>query len=589
MSNEIPRFIADARRVDLAVIIVSYRSAADLPLLIASLRNDDCPGLSVRVIVVDNDSDDGSADVAAALGDTVVIRSGGNLGYAGGINVASAYIGDADEILVLNPDLVVLPGLIQALRMRRRISGASIVVPKILDADGEVFPSLRREPGVLRLLGDTLLGRHLPARSGHLSEGLRSPSDYTSARPIHWATGAAMLVDRVTWDAVGLWDEQFFLYSEETDFFRRARDLGFTAWFEPSAVVRHRQGGSGASQELVALLMVNRVRYMMKHQPRLAGVYRAVLVLHEQLRRSDTSHDLARWMLRRPWQWHTLPQAQFSSPSFDDFPPASLIILSDAPVEAIQRTVHVVERLIDEELLDVVVVRYACPADGQQRLNLHPRVLVRQTSESSIAAAMTIGDHAAVRWPRLYLAANVTVTVEAIGAVVRALALEDCDAARPSVVADSASSSWVVRSYLRAYSRATWACGQTLPGLCFQGLNRRGSDRLSWPEEDDEAERPARPFRLRVLGGPALTAEAPHSLVGLLDVLATLPPTVVQVLGGGPVSVREVAAAAHSPSNVVDVLVFATVTAIARLRQRGSTTPALLDTDNRHDHNDKEF
>ena len=459
-------------------------------------------------------------------------------------------------------------------------------MPKILDADGEVFPSLRREPGVLRLLGDTLLGRHLPARSGHLSEGVRSPSDYTSARPIHWATGAAMLVDRATWDAVGLWDERFFLYSEETDFFRRARDLGFTAWYEPSAVVSHRQGGSGASQGFVALLMVNRVRYMMKHRPRSAGLYRAVLVVHEEARRSDTSHDLARRMLRRSGQWHTLPQAQFSAAAFDELPAASLIIPSDAPVEAIRRTVQVFERLIDEQLIEVVVVRYGCPVDGDRPLNLHPRVLVRHTSESSIEAAIEAGDEVAARWPRLYLAANVTMTTEGIGPVLRALAREGCDAARPRVVGDSSRSSWPVRAYLRAYGRATWPCGQTVPSLCFQGLSSRGSDLLSLPD-GDEAAHPAHPLKVRVLGGPPVTAEAPRTIRGLLDILATPPPTVVRVLGGGPVSVGEAASAAHTPSNVVDVLVFATVTVIARLRQRSSTRRALLDTDQRHDHDEE--
>ena len=56
------------------------------------------------------------------------------------------------------------------------------------------------------------------------SEFIRDDRAYRVARPIDWATGAALMVARPVWDAVGQWDEQFFLYSEETDFFRRVRD-----------------------------------------------------------------------------------------------------------------------------------------------------------------------------------------------------------------------------------------------------------------------------------------------------------------------------------------------------------------------------
>ena len=87
---------------DIAVLIVSYQSAADLRPLLDSLRAE-AVGRCIRVVVADNASTDGSVDIARAPGDVVVVETGGNLGYAGGLNAAMTYVGEAPAILVLNP------------------------------------------------------------------------------------------------------------------------------------------------------------------------------------------------------------------------------------------------------------------------------------------------------------------------------------------------------------------------------------------------------------------------------------------------------------------------------------------------------
>ena len=87
---------------------------------------------------------------------------------------------------------------------------------------------------------------------------------YQHRHVVDWATGAALLVDAELDRRVGGWDERFFLYSEEVDFMRRVRESGSQIWFEPGAVMRHRRGGSGASDMLEALMAVNRVRYQEK-------------------------------------------------------------------------------------------------------------------------------------------------------------------------------------------------------------------------------------------------------------------------------------------------------------------------------------
>ena len=208
-----------------------------------------------------------------------------------------------------------------------RVSGAGIVVPRILDAVGALSASLRREPSVIRAFGDALLGSPLvvPSRVAFRVRSLRA-ARYAAPRRIDWATGATMLIDRTAWDAVGQWDERFFLYSEETDFFHRARRQGFDVWFEPAATVRHREGGSGSSEELVALLRVNQVRYVEKHRPRRAWPHRALLVVHEELRRNDPPTLSRGARSRRRALWSHLPAARFDAIDPAAFPSASVII-----------------------------------------------------------------------------------------------------------------------------------------------------------------------------------------------------------------------------------------------------------------------
>lgn len=303
-------FVGPDGDADVAVIIVTYNSADDILGLLQTLRPE-AADQRMRVIVVDNASTDGTLGVVQAQGDVIAVVAGGNLGYAGGVNVGRALAGAAAARLVLNPDLRVERGAVQtmlsALHARPRIG---IVAPRIIDADGNTATSLHNEPTVVRALCDALLGRLWRSRPARMSEWVRDPRAYLAARATDWATGAALLVSAAADASVGEWDERFFLYSEETDFCRRARDAGFEVWFDPAAVVRHRQGGSGSSAELDALLQVNRVRYIRKHAPEAAGMYRAVVLLAAALRsRSNPGMALSAAVLRDGRRWATLPRA----------------------------------------------------------------------------------------------------------------------------------------------------------------------------------------------------------------------------------------------------------------------------------------
>jgi len=302
------RDVRDPNRVDCGVIIVTYNSADDVGRLLASLPAA-TGGLRIRTVVVDNASSDDTWAEILARDDVLAISAGRNLGYAGAINVGREHVEPCDSLLVLNADLFLEPGSVVALFETLRGSDAGVAVPMILDEQGRLYPSLRREPTLIRALCDACLGSRLGSRPGWSSEIIHDPAVYSAEQTVEWASGAALLIGDGCNRDVGPWDDcRFFLYSEETDFFRRARLAGHRCVYVPTARVLHRLGGSGRSPKLTALMAVNRVRYYEKYHHRpCSSLFRAVVALNELLRVNHPWHRLAfRAVLRRK-SWAELP------------------------------------------------------------------------------------------------------------------------------------------------------------------------------------------------------------------------------------------------------------------------------------------
>jgi exopolysaccharide biosynthesis WecB/TagA/CpsF family protein len=300
---------------DVSVIVVTHNNGQDVSELVGSLRSQ-TRDQSVRVIVCDNESTDDTVETLQKEKDIHLVRANGNLGYSGGINTAYQHVGQCASILVLNPDLTVRPNAVSAMLARLRTPGVGVVAPRILGAEGKVYPSLRREPTILRALGDAVLGRRLSARPRWLSEMDHAAQSYTLAHKIDWATGAALLIRREVADSIGNWNETFFLYSEEIDYCRRIREAGYQIWFEPDAEVQHKGAGSGTSPALATLMSVNRVRYAELHHTRYyAGVYRSTVALAEAVRSYDRYHRNTLSFVVNRKRWVELPQLAKSQPT----------------------------------------------------------------------------------------------------------------------------------------------------------------------------------------------------------------------------------------------------------------------------------
>lgn len=269
---------------DIGVVIVAYNSAPVIEGLLASIPKA-LGGLSASIVVVDNGSTDDTVEVVERVGGCRVVLSHNN-GYAGGINLGVAAlcgaVSAAEAILVLNPDVRLSPGSIESMLATLRATGAGIVAPRVLEPDGGLFRSLRREPTLLRSTGLSWTHHRV------LDEYVSDPTRYRHRQVVDWALGAALLVRREVHAALGGWDESYFLYSEETDLCLRAADRGWSTVYEPDAVVTHLGGASGRTERTHVMQIVNRVRLYSRRHSTTAGLgYLALAVL------SETS-----WLLR---------------------------------------------------------------------------------------------------------------------------------------------------------------------------------------------------------------------------------------------------------------------------------------------------
>lgn len=276
-----------APEADVVLVTVTYNSAAIIERFLRALPAALEGIASAQVVVVDNDSADGTVGRVVELAPwAVAVKAGANLGYGAGLNLGIRHVTARRGVLVLNPDAVLDPGAVR--RLLDAVSdedAVGIAVPRIVDATGRLKFSLRREPTIRRAIGEAVLGGHRAARFPQLGDMIRDPAYYVDGATADWATGAAMFISRRVLDAVGLWSEEFFLYSEETDYALRARDAGYRIGYVPEAVAVHPGGAMSRSPWLWSLVAVNRTKLYRKRHGRIASaVYWCVVVLNEAAR-----------------------------------------------------------------------------------------------------------------------------------------------------------------------------------------------------------------------------------------------------------------------------------------------------------------
>jgi N-acetylglucosaminyl-diphospho-decaprenol L-rhamnosyltransferase len=249
---------------DLAVIIVSTNEAQWLrPCLstlfahVGALRSD--------VVVADNSSTDGTRELVEREFPGARVVTCANYGF-GHANNRAALTTNARYVLFLNPDTEIREGSFEELVDRMDASPRlGLVGVKQITADGQLFPTVRRFPNALRVFFEAIGSERYPFRASWLGERELDLRRYEHEIACDWTSGSFMLVRREALDSAGLFDERFFIYSEETDLCLRIKAAGWDIRHFPSMTILHHAEKAGVNPRMAAQDAYARKLYSDKH------------------------------------------------------------------------------------------------------------------------------------------------------------------------------------------------------------------------------------------------------------------------------------------------------------------------------------
>jgi GT2 family glycosyltransferase len=250
----------------LSIVIVSFNARAELANCLRSLKENP-PALDHEIVVVDNQSSDGSPDAARAVAGVRLVRMERNAGFSAANNAGIA-VSRGDLLLLLNSDTLVPPGAIDRLIARLAATpSAAVAGPRLVDESGRPELSFGRMISPLN----------------ELRQKRRSPEwiarETAREQFVDWVSGACLLVRRQDAVRAGLLDERFFLYTEDVDFCYAVRRLGRKVLFTPAAEITHLRGRSRASQPEASLAAYRRsqIAFYQKHHPLFVPLLRLYL------------------------------------------------------------------------------------------------------------------------------------------------------------------------------------------------------------------------------------------------------------------------------------------------------------------------
>jgi hypothetical protein len=225
---------------ELSVIIVSYNTK-ELTLKCIESVFECSAGLEVEVIVIENDSRDGSREALKKLKPLYkdrfkLIENDQNLGFAKAVN-QGIKASSGRQVLLLNSDCEVRAGALKKLyEFAEKTEDAGVVGAKLLDPDGSTQPSCYFFPGILNVLGSYLGGKNRIDK--YYPKG-------SKASEVEAVVFAASLISRSALENVGLLDERYFMYFEDLDYCKRVWHMGLKVYYLPSAEIVHHHGASG--------------------------------------------------------------------------------------------------------------------------------------------------------------------------------------------------------------------------------------------------------------------------------------------------------------------------------------------------------
>jgi len=222
------------------VVVVTYFPGDTITSFLQSVVGADAVE---TVTVVDNAAGDDVAERAAAEAEVTFLPAGRNGGYGAGANLGAAN-GTADWILISNADIVVSPGAIAALvAVGESDPSIGAVGPRVCEIDGTTYPSARPLPTLVLGAGHAIFGKVWPGNpwSKRYRIDLHPLGGEVEAG---WLSGACLLVRRTAWEAVGGFDEGYFMFFEDVELGRSLAAAGYRSVWTPKASVVHLGGHS---------------------------------------------------------------------------------------------------------------------------------------------------------------------------------------------------------------------------------------------------------------------------------------------------------------------------------------------------------
>ena len=288
---------------DVSVVVVTYNALPWLERCLESVRGHE-------TIAVDHGSTDGTVELVRERFPEARVIEQENKGLGGGSN-AGMRVAAGDYFLLLNSDAWALDDALERLAaFAGEHPEAAVAGPRLLNPDGSLQRSVRGFPNLWRLATEYLFLRKLAPRSRALNAFYGAGFDHDEVREAEFLLGACLLVRREAADTVGLFDEDFFMFSEETDWCYRFRQAGWKVLFTPDAEFVH-VGGATTRQNWDPMFreqVRGHLRFFAKHRgPKEAERARRLLLASLRLRglafpgeRGRTYKEAARWLAASP-------------------------------------------------------------------------------------------------------------------------------------------------------------------------------------------------------------------------------------------------------------------------------------------------
>lgn len=221
---------------NVTAVVLNWRTPDLTERAVRALIGDGVP--ADRIVVVDNGSDDGSAErLRDAFAEARILALDENRGFAVANNAGAEQLPGAAYLFVNSDAFVHSPGSVSALLRRLEAPHAGLAVPRLRNPDLSLQPNVvpPSAPAV-ELVRTSGLSRFVP---NDLRPDWSTHWDHATARPIAAAIGAVVAVRADAWSDLGGFDERRLMYAEDLDLFWRARLRGWETWFEPAAEFVH--------------------------------------------------------------------------------------------------------------------------------------------------------------------------------------------------------------------------------------------------------------------------------------------------------------------------------------------------------------